>query len=54
MSLGLLALANDRYAEAVDHFDKILEKQPSNFIAANNRSLAYLFSCKLQQVTYLS
>lgn len=52
MSKGLLALANDRYAEAIEYFDSILAKQPSNYIAANNRSIAYLFSCKLQQVFF--
>ena len=49
---GHLALAEDKESDAIRHFDAILQKRPFNYIAANNRAIALLFSCKLQEVFF--
>ena len=47
MSKGFLSLAADDYGGAISHFDAILSRVPTNFIAANNRAIALLLSCRL-------
>jgi len=44
MNRGYLAVANNRYEEAVDCFDKIVNLEPDNVAAINNRAVCYLYT----------
>jgi len=44
MNRGFLAVANNRYEEAVDYFDKIVNLEPDNVAAINNRAVCYLYT----------
>eukprot|EP01102_Stenamoeba_stenopodia_P012210 TRINITY_DN3825_c0_g1_i1.p1 TRINITY_DN3825_c0_g1~~TRINITY_DN3825_c0_g1_i1.p1 ORF type:complete len:509 (-),score=78.33 TRINITY_DN3825_c0_g1_i1:192-1718(-) len=49
MNSGFLALATDRYDQGIHHFDAVLQVEPSNFTAANNKSICLLYTCNLAQ-----
>lgn len=44
---GYLALALDQYTIAIDHFQAVLELEPSHVIAANNKAVCLLYTCDL-------
>jgi len=42
-----MSLAIDKYAQAVEHFGTVLELDPGNAVAANNRAICWLYICNL-------
>jgi len=47
MNRGYLALALDQYTTAIDHFQAVLDKDPSNLVAVNNKAICLLYTCEL-------
>jgi len=47
MNRGFLAVANNRYQDAVDCFDQIINLDSNNVAAINNRAVCYLYCEKL-------
>jgi lipoprotein NlpI len=42
-----MALAMDQFSIATEHFQAVLEIEPTNFIAANNKAICLLYTCDL-------
>ncbi|PRP81926.1 hypothetical protein PROFUN_10634 [Planoprotostelium fungivorum] len=49
MNRGYLALASDQFTTAINHFQHVLDIDPLNVVAANNKSICYLYTCNLAQ-----
>jgi tetratricopeptide (TPR) repeat protein len=49
MCRGYLALALDQYSTAIEHFSAVLEREPSNLAAANNKAICLLYTCDLSR-----
>ena len=42
-------VAKGQYPEALVQFDDLLELDPSNLLAANNKALCLLYTCKMKE-----
>jgi len=49
MNSGLLFLAEDNYGGAIECFSQVLEKDPNNIAAANNRAICFLYKTGLSK-----
>lgn len=49
MNKGLECISRDRYSDAIRAFDSVLELEPDNMWAANNRAVCYLYVRDLQR-----
>ena len=47
MSRAMIAVADEQYVEAVDLFTAVLDHEPNNVAAANNRAVCLLYACHL-------
>jgi len=47
MNRGYLALASDQYTTAINHFQVVLDIEPSNLIASNNKAICLLYTIDL-------
>jgi len=47
MNRGYLALSLDQYTKAIEHFQSVLDLQPNNIAAANNRAICWLYNTDL-------
>ncbi|EGG24007.1 hypothetical protein DFA_06145 [Cavenderia fasciculata] len=47
MNKGFLAIALDQYGAAIGHFDKVIQLDPTNIPASNNKCIAMLYTCDL-------
>mmetsp|Transcript_8425 Transcript_8425/g.11629 ORF Transcript_8425/g.11629 Transcript_8425/m.11629 type:complete len:459 (-) Transcript_8425:20-1396(-) len=47
MNKGFLALASDQYTAAISEFQSVLELEPNNLVAANNKAICLLYTCDL-------
>ncbi len=46
---GYLSLSLDQYTNAIDHFQVVLDLDPPNIIAANNKAICLLNTCDLSR-----
>eukprot|EP01112_Ceratiomyxa_fruticulosa_P018012 TRINITY_DN5706_c0_g1_i1.p1 TRINITY_DN5706_c0_g1~~TRINITY_DN5706_c0_g1_i1.p1 ORF type:complete len:532 (-),score=93.83 TRINITY_DN5706_c0_g1_i1:70-1665(-) len=49
MNRGYLALSLDQFSLAIEHFQSVLEIQPNNIAAANNRAICWLYTTDLSK-----
>eukprot|EP01113_Clastostelium_recurvatum_P047791 TRINITY_DN8585_c0_g1_i4.p1 TRINITY_DN8585_c0_g1~~TRINITY_DN8585_c0_g1_i4.p1 ORF type:complete len:472 (+),score=103.75 TRINITY_DN8585_c0_g1_i4:129-1544(+) len=49
MNKGYLALSVDQYSTAIEHFQAVLDIQPNNIAAANNRAICWLYTTDLSR-----
>ena len=47
LNRGLLGVAQGSFDVAAAEFDGVLQLEPGNTVAANNRAVCYLYACKL-------
>mmetsp|Transcript_339 Transcript_339/g.770 ORF Transcript_339/g.770 Transcript_339/m.770 type:complete len:150 (+) Transcript_339:377-826(+) len=47
MNRAYLALSAQQFPVAADYFDRVLQVDPDNLVAANNRAVCWLFTCEL-------
>lgn len=42
-----MALSLEQYSVAMKHFNAVLEIEPGNLVATNNKAICYLYTCEL-------
>lgn len=42
-------MANDNFKGALRQFQKVLDQEPTNLAAVNNRAICWLYTCNLQR-----
>ena len=47
LNRGYVALTLDQFTTAIDHFQKVLDMDSGNVVAANNRAICLLYTCDL-------
>lgn len=53
MFSGFLEIGKLNYDLAINHFSKIIDINPDNFIAVNNKVVCYLYLCQLPKAIQL-
>ena len=51
MNRGYLSLAMDQYNTAVENFQAVLNVDPNNIVAANNKAICLLYKCDMTGAT---